>query len=578
MTRDPHANALDDATIEQLVRDVAGSWTMPPVRLDAPSWRDRVRRPGARRLAVAGGWLGRFGQAATAAAALTVVGALIAVVLTHPPTEPGKSPQPSTGTTPGPTRGAQATPLPKILLAGDEPNPAVVVVRTERGDYARVDLATGSIDGPLTSKSSSSELRLQGGGTMVCLCVSESGSIGGMPTDNSVSLDRYDSRGKLTSSSPIQSFSGEPDPRDVGELIPDKPAHVLTNIGYSPDGRYGFVGWSVRAHPVWQSGIVVVDMRDGSVVSRLALPDASDGEGDARRVVTAPGVVGSIGSSSVAVARSWYEWTPAASLEPSYTFENDVFTAKLGDGTFSDLAPVRLASDCGATVNRAGALPEGGFWLACTQGGAELTIVRRLAADGSLLGDVRVNGGVGIDADPTALSDNGATLYVWDPSGATLTGVDLAKGTKTSGKGIAAAGEGPLSALGHWLAPTAAAKSFLRGALAISPDGSRIYAIGVKGGGSSHEMAGSTGVFVFDAASLEPAGVWQPTADYVSLAVSADGRFVYAAGLPGIDAAGERQLDQQASITVYDTTDGSVRLIAGRLGGDMLSFISSALN
>ena len=578
MTRDPHADAYDDAAIEQLVHDVAGSWTMPPVRLDAPTWRDRVRSPGARRLAGAGGWLGRFGQAATAAVALTVVGALIAVVLTRPQAEPGKSPQPSTSTTPRPSAAAEATPLPKILVTGDEPSPSVVIVRTERGDYARVDLATGSIDGPLTGKSSYSELRLQAGGSMVCLCVSESGSIGGMPTDNAVTLDRYDARGKLTSSSPIESFSGEPDPRDEGVLIQEQPAHVLTKIGYSADGRYGFVGWSVRAHPVWHSGIVVVDMRDGSIVSRLALPDATDGQGDSRRVVNAPGVVGSISSSSVVIARSWYEWTPAASLEPGYTFENDAFTAKLGDGTFSDLAPVPLASDCGATVNRAGALPDGGFWLACTQGGAELTVVRRLAADGSLLGDVRVNGGAGIDADPTALSADGSTLYVWDPSGATLTSVDLAKGTKTSGKGTAAVEQGPLSALGHWLAPTAAAKSFLRGALVVSPDGSRIYAIGVKEGASSHEMAGSTGVFVFDGATLEPAGVWQPTADFVSLAVSADGHFVYAAGLPGMDAAGQRQLAQQASITVFDTSDGSIRLIAGRLGGDMLSFISADLD
>ena len=576
MTRDPHANAYDDAVIEQLVRDVADSWTMPPVRLDTPSWRDRVRSPGARRAAAVGGWLGRFGQAATAAVALTVAGALIAVVLTHPLSEPGKSPGPSTNATPGPSRGAQATPLPKIMLNGDEPNPDVVVVRTERGDYARVDLTTGSIDGPLTGKSSPSELRLLDDGSMVCLCVSESGSIGGQPTDNAVTLDRYDSRGKLTSSSPIASFSGEPDPRDEGKQILDMPAHVLTRVGYSTDGRYGFVGWSLRAHPVWRGGIVVVDLGDGSIVSRLSLPNATDGAGDARRVVMAPGVVGSISPSSVAIARDWYEFSPATSQSPSYRFGNDVFSAKLGDGTFSNLAPVSLASDCGATVNRAGALPGGGFWLACTRGGAELTVVRRLAADGSALGDVWVAGGVGIDADPTALSADGATLYVWDPSSATLTRVDVVKGTKTSGQGVAAAGEGPLSALGHWLAPTAAAKSFLRGAVTISPDGSRIYAIGIKGGGS-REMAGSSGVFAFDAATLQPSGPWQPTADYVSVAISADGRFVYAAGLPGTDAAGQPQLAQQASITVYDTSDGSVRLIAGRLGGDMLSFISPAL-
>ncbi len=577
MTREPHADAYDDAAIEQLVRDVAGGWSMPPVRLDSPAWRDRVRSSRARRLATAGGWLGRFGQAATAAVVLTVVGALIAVVLTRPPLEPGKSPAPSTGATPRPTGAAQATPLPKILVTGDEPNPSIVLVRNERGDFARVDLATGSIDGPLTGKSSYSELRLQDGGSMVCLCVSESGSIAGMPTNNAVSLDRYDSRGKLTSSTPIDSFSGEPDPRDEGVFIPEQPSHVLTDIGYSSDGRYGFVGWSVRAHPVWHSGIVVVDLQDGSIVSRLAVPNATDGQGNSRRVVQAPRVVGSIGSAGFLLARGWYEWTPPASQQATYRFENEVFTATFKSGSFADLAPVANAADCGSTVNRAGALPGGGFWLACTNGGAQLTVVRRLSADGSLLGDVRVNGGEGIDADPTAVSADGSTLFVWDPVGATLTRVNLADGTKTSRNGIAAVDEGPLSALGHWLAPTTAAKSFLRGALVISPDGSRVYAIGVKGGSGSSDMAGSAGVFVFDTTTLETGGIWQPTADYVSLAISADGRFVYAAGLPRVDAAGRSRLGQGASITVFDTTDGSIRLIAGQLGGDALTFISAAL-
>jgi hypothetical protein len=578
MTRDPHANGYDDAAIERLVRDVASGWTMPPVRLDAPAWRDRVRNSRTRRLAVAGGWLGRLGQAATAAVVLTVVGAMIAVVLTRPPLEPGKSPQPSSSAAPSPTGGAQATPLPKIRVTGSEPNPTAVVVRNEQGDFSRVDLATGSIDGPLTGKSSYSQLLFQDGGSMVCLCVAESGSIGGMPTNNAVTLDRYDSRGKLTSSTPIDSFSGDPDPRDEGVFIPERPAHVLTDISYSADGRYGFVGWSVRAHPVWHSGSVVVDVQDGSIVSRLTVPDATTGEGESRRVALAPRVVGSIGSARFLIARGWYEWTPPASQEAIYTFENNVYTASFRDGTFADLAAVPNASDCGNTVNRAGALPDGGFWLACTRGGAQLAVVRRLAADGSLLGDVRVTGGEGVDADPTAVSADGSTLFVWDPAGATLTRVNLADGTKTSRNGIAAVEEGPLSALGHWLAPTTAAKSFLRGALVISPDGSRVYAIGVKEGVDAREMGGSAGVFVFDATTLEPGGIWQPTADYISLAVSADGRSVYAAGLPGVDAAGRAKLRQQASITVFDTADGSIRLIAGELGGDALSFISATLD
>jgi hypothetical protein len=78
-------------------------------------------------------------------------------------------------------------------------------------------------------------------------------------------------------------------------------------------------------------------------------------------------------------------------------------------------------------------------------------------------------------------------------------------------------------------------------------------------------------------ASLSSMGV-AGDADSTLAAVSADGRFVYAAGLPGVDAAGRPKLRQQASITVFDTADGSIRLIAGQLGGDALSFISATLD
>ena len=552
---------------------------MPPVRLDAPSWRERVRSPRSRSLAAAGGWFGRLGQAATAAVTLTVVAALIAVVLTKPQDQPGKSPEPS-GSRPSPSAGAaQATPLPRHLLLGDEPNPAIVVMRSERGDFARVDLTTGLINGPLTGKSSASELRVRPDGSMLCLCVEESGSIGGMPTNISVSFDRYDARGKLQSSATVDEYSGDPDPRDESIFVPERPPHVLTSIGFSDDGRYGFVGWSFRAHPVWHSGVLVVDLSSGLTVGRLELPDTTDGEDNSRRVTQAPQVVGTIHSGAVLIARGWYAWSPPASQSPSFTSENDVFTAAFDGGRLTDPKPVPTASDCGPAVVRAGPLPEGAFWIACTAGGPQQTVIRRLGPDNSLMGaDVRVSGTSGIETDPTAVSADGTKLYVWDPGTGTITRVDLASGDKKTGKGIAAADTSPLTALGNWLAPATAAKSWLRGALAISPDGTRIYAIGIKEGVGERAMAGSAGVFVFDTANLEPIAIWQPTADYISVAVSADGRLVYAAGLPGVDARGGIKIAQQASITVFDASDGSVQLIAGQLGGDALTFLSPTLN
>ena len=60
MTRDPRhpmtSELINDDAIAQLVRDTAAGWTMPAVRLDSPSWRDRIKGPRARRLAAA--WRG----------------------------------------------------------------------------------------------------------------------------------------------------------------------------------------------------------------------------------------------------------------------------------------------------------------------------------------------------------------------------------------------------------------------------------------------------------------------------------------------------------------------------------------
>lgn len=42
---------------------------------------------------------------------------------------------------------------------------------------------------------------------------------------------------------------GQPDPRDEGKFVPERPPHVLTVLAFSADARYGFVGWSLRAHP-----------------------------------------------------------------------------------------------------------------------------------------------------------------------------------------------------------------------------------------------------------------------------------------------------------------------------------------
>jgi DNA-binding beta-propeller fold protein YncE len=466
------------------------------------------------------------------------------------------------------------------MLEGDLPDPSKLVVETERGDFAQVDLEMGSIGPSLTGGSHGTAVRVMADGSIVCLCLAESLSVGDSPTVASVALNHYAADGKLASSTPIETFTGQPDPRDAGTLVPERPPHVLTTLGFSEDDRYGFVGFSFRAHPVWKSGILVIDLAGGTVVSRLQLPDEGTGDGDARRVVDAPTVVGSTTFLRLLVARSAFSWYPVASENASYSFGTDVFAASFKGGQLTGAAPLAGAADCGEVVRRGGLSPDGGTWLACSSGGSTSTIVRRLALDGSRLDDTRVAGRSGIDGDMTAVSPDGRYVFVWNPVSATLTRVDLATAETATGQGdIPAAGaRGPLAAFGDWLAPTAAAKSLLRGGVVVSPDGSRVYAIGVNAEATGPEAGGSTGVFVFDAASLASVGRWDPTADFASLAVSADGQLVYAAGLSGVDATGNSNSHFSASITVFDARDGAVRLIAGQLGGEMLSFAAPILD
>jgi hypothetical protein len=563
---------LDDRAIEQLVRDVADGWTMPPVRLDAPSWRERVRTPRARRLAAASGWLARIGQAATAAVALTVAAAFVAVMITRPP-DAGESAAPS----PGGSGEARATLLPKLLMEGDLPDPSEVLVQTEDGDFALVDLAAGTIGGPITGARYGSRIHVRPDGSLVCLCVSESGSVGGSPTNATVSLDKFDPTGKLTSSAELASFAGEPDPRDVGHIIPERPPHVLTAVSFSADGEHGFVGWSRRADPSWESGIIAVDIRQGTIVSEIPLPVVSSGEGDSRRVAGAPRVVGTTVADGLLLARDWYAWTPPASERPHFSFGSDVFKVRLSLGRWRELDPVTFSGDCGSTVLRGGALPDGGLWFACGNGGSARTVLRRITAEGRLLPDISASGPQGIDDDPTALSPDGSTLFAWNAETAVLTRMDIASGETARGNGLSARAAGPLTAVGEWLAPAAAAKAFLRGAVLVSPDGTRVYAVGITEGVEGRDTGGSAGVFVFDSTTLETLGTWQPTADFISLATNHDGRFLYVAGMPGVDVRGRHRPDQQASITVLDTADGSIRIIAGALGPDMITFPSTVI-
>ncbi|HEV2006097.1 MAG TPA: hypothetical protein VGQ85_05725, partial [Candidatus Limnocylindrales bacterium] len=493
---------VDDETVARLVREVADVWVMPAVRLDQPAWRDRVRSRRARRFASARGVAGRLGQAATAAVALTVGAALFAVWLTVPRSPAGVSPAPSGRQTPGPTQGAAASPMPKLLVVGDPPTPDSVAVQVDFGGIAIADLASGSVGPTLTSGTSwGSQVERAPDGTLVCLCLATDRSVRQSDTHAVVSLRRFDAAGHSLSSAVIVDVTGVPDPRDGA--IPEMPGHVSAWTTFSVDGRYAYVGWSARAHPVWRTGLVVVDLGDGSVIQRIALPDRSTGVGESRTFADAPRLFASVATGRVVIVQPWYSWTPVASSNPSHHFDADVLVAAATAGVLSQPRAVPAGTGCGDAVSHAGALPSGETWLTCARSGQD-TIVRRLGADGSLLGDRSV-AATYVDGTTALVSPDGASLFIWDPTGLVLTKVDLVTGAVSTGqapKPTAFSQPDPLAALGRWLAPAALAKVILQSGIAISADGSRIFTLGIDGNPASPEMAGSAGVFVFDATSL----------------------------------------------------------------------------
>ncbi len=204
-------------------------------------------------------------------------------------------------------------------------------------------------------------------------------------------------------------------------------------------------------------------------------------------------------------------------------------------------------------------------------------VVDRIGVDGKPMDRTevpRIDGGL----FSSVFVRQGDRLFLWDPVNARLTRFDLKTATVKTGTATAVAppatGLDALAALGRqlgrWMAPPVVAKVFLEPAMVASPDGTRIYALGIEPP-NGEETVGSTGIYVFGAESLGTVGHWAPTADFASLAISPDGRHLYAAGQPGVDAAGNVS-DHEASITVFETADGSINLIAGRLGETPLYF------
>jgi hypothetical protein len=191
--------------------------------------------------------------------------------------------------------------------------------------------------------------------------------------------------------------------------------------------------------------------------------------------------------------------------------------------------------------------------------GVLVPTVRRFGLDGRLLSTVSLSPRPLISAN-VLLDRPSRSIYAWDPDGHILYRVDGRDGSLSS----AAVPGGVLAVAGGTNPPD---RHFLLNStqtFVLSPDRSRLYAIGATGG-AIDRAPGSTGIWVFDARRLDWLEHWEPATNYAALAISEDGERLFAAGLAGVTAEG-RPSAAEASVTVHDASDGSVEVVAGRLG------------
>lgn len=579
--REAPPGSPDDAQLGALVRAVADDWRRPPQRLGQPTWRDRVQADqgasgsGGRR------WFGRLAGAGMLAVVATVVLSLTAVYLTGPRANQGgigASASPSDGSAPSRSPGATASPaaaspLPALEINGALPSVTNVLMQVN-DTHRSVDLATGTMQPDFTFRCGNpGKVLPRPGGGWVCVWITYLLSGSGSPSGLDIYLQAVDADGAAEGPVFVRTVTSEV------AVATDDVMQVDGHVDASPDGRFAYIGSTHRTTTGWSAVIDRVDLASLQTVDTIAVPGVDHSADAAGRswVGLAPSISILPDSDVFLISSDWWVDDPSTSTPP--------YGTDRWSGTFDESMPAAIPAaeptDEGCGELDRGLIDDASFFVVCYTPSGNLRVDRH-ELGGSTMDRTDVGRSTGFGAQSMRV---GSYLFLWDPQAHALVRYDL-RTAETDRIEVPATGgvEGPLDsigalgrAVGHWLAPTAVAKVQLQPALAISPDGTTLYALGVEG---AIESSGSTGIYAFDISgdSLSLKGHWDPTADFNSLAVSPDGAFVYAAGLAGVDAQGHAAPYLQASVTVFDAADGSIRLIAGQLGaGNQLMFVESVV-
>lgn len=526
------------------------------------------------------GWRGRSG---TVVAVVLVAFVVAALVLGRaldtgptPPriaavaTEPAAATTATTSPAPVPSLEPAVSPLPaREVIGGRIPDERRLV---SANGVQVLDLATGTLQA--TTRPLYDHMLPVGDDQLVCACSLSGIPIGETPVPPTVRFGRYDLTGKVLVQRDLLSL--------VGVVpVPDITSGFNLTSTVSADQTTLYVLIAARRPPSWSIDLYAVSVETGKLLghellgrlpvsaSEPASPSPSPSGSGAQPADPTPDGIYVFVSSLVAAPgggtlHADIGWVDLRKGEWN-NYERE-WMVPLRDGR--PRSPILIRANTDAPVDWCLGLPQFVdrrlLVQVCATARAEVPdatyVLRRITSDGKPLTDMPI-AGFPVDRQyPTVTGlDRGArALFIWDPVQHAIGRIDVDSGAVTTSTVPATrlpADSPSQGLLGIWPAP----------GLVESPDGTRLYALGVAPAGGP--AGRSTGVWVFDTRTLDVLGHWAPRALLTSLAVSADGTFVYAAGARGFDADGHEG-PIAASVTVYDAATGEIQVLYGSVSPD----------
>jgi hypothetical protein len=452
---------------------------------------------------------------------------------------------------------ATALPLREWFSGPAAPIDDVLVVA---GSVRWLRLASGRLTDEALARPDRGDLLLrEARGGSVCLCWQPSGTESGDPT--ALQLVRVGADLRDRARSTVIALNGL-------DLAGRPNGATQVALEPSPDGRLVYLARAIRSATQWQVTLDVIDLDRAAIVDTLDLIPIPQSDRSEVSAVQPPTLRIAPDGRHALVMTAIERDTPGSSAARRHAWIIELDGPALGPITPADAIADPPLEDCAwIAFVEPEIIAEGCYRTSSTSPSFE---IRRYDLGGQDLGSA-----AGVPTTPELyeplLDVTNGVAYGWDPVVHALLATDLVRGDWRGSDQVATADrDDPAAVLIEaarpppglpttWSYGRPATETSRERTLVGSPDGRLLFAIGI---GSEPES--SSGVWVFDAQTLQLLERWPALAAYSSLALLEDGRWLAAIGRPGLTATGG-PADWGTSVTIHDTTTGRPILRIGDL-------------